>query len=132
MRLSLAWCLLAASVLHDAPVDFNRDVRPILSDACFHCHGPDKAKRKADLRLDTEDGTDRGDCPSSCPASRSRANSFRRITSADTDERDAAAGLRPQAHAGPDRGAEALDRAGGASGQSTGPRRPAPARRCRP
>jgi len=31
-------------------------VRPILSDNCFHCHGPDKAQRKADLRLDTEEG----------------------------------------------------------------------------
>tara|TARA_R110002096_G_scaffold16106_61_gene55398 strand:+ start:2002 stop:5142 length:3141 start_codon:yes stop_codon:yes gene_type:complete len=37
----------------DAEVDFNRDIRPILSDKCFHCHGPDAANQKSDFRIDT-------------------------------------------------------------------------------
>jgi cytochrome c553 len=37
------------------PVDFNRDVRPILSDNCFSCHGPDASRREATLRLDVRD-----------------------------------------------------------------------------
>lgn len=38
------------------PVDFSREVRPILSDKCYHCHGPDEQGRKAQLRFDTKEG----------------------------------------------------------------------------
>lgn len=44
----------AARLLCAQPVEFNRDVRPILSDRCFACHGPDAGNRKSPLRLDSE------------------------------------------------------------------------------
>ena len=39
----------------DGPVSYSRDIRPILSDRCFHCHGPDAANQESEFRLDTEE-----------------------------------------------------------------------------
>jgi hypothetical protein len=61
-RLRFSVFLLASLLTHtglagaDAPVDFGREVRPILSDKCYNCHGPDEGSRKAKLRLDTRAG----------------------------------------------------------------------------
>ncbi len=56
------WIMLSGSALllgqasGSEQIQFNRDVRPILSDNCFLCHGPDKGTREANLRLDLENG----------------------------------------------------------------------------
>jgi hypothetical protein len=57
--MSTAWFALAVVASAAEParkVDFNFQVRPILSDKCFNCHGPDARQRKAGLRLDTKEG----------------------------------------------------------------------------
>ncbi len=68
-------------------VEFNRDIRPILSDNCFFCHGPDKNKREAELRLDTQaglHGTD-GKTGALVPGNPAESELFKRVTSTDDE-----------------------------------------------
>ncbi len=65
-------------------VNFNRDIRPLLSDRCFHCHGPDKQDRKAGLRLDRRDG-DEGALNALTPNDVAGSELYKRITSNDPD-----------------------------------------------
>src|SRR5262245_40788461 len=73
-----------------APVDFNRDIRPILSNNCYACHGPDENKRKAGLRLDRkEEALRKHESKRSAIVSgqADKSELIARITSQDDDER---------------------------------------------
>ncbi len=85
-----ASALLVSSGANADPVQFNRDIRPILSDKCFACHGQDGKKRKAGLRLDTHDGILqelKSGLKAVVPGDPATSSLVARITSADVDER---------------------------------------------
>ena len=69
-------------------VDFARDIRPLLSDNCFACHGPDAKQRKADLRLDTREGAlaDLDGTSAVVPGKPSESELVRRVTTDDEDD----------------------------------------------
>ena len=85
----LALLGLVPAVSVAAPVPgFNRDIRPILSENCFACHGFDAKKREADLRLDTADGafSDLGGYRAIVPGDPAKSEVWQRILSTDPDE----------------------------------------------
>jgi len=69
-------------------VEFNRDVRPILSDKCFACHGLDAKKREAELRLDTVEGAtaEHEGRRAVVPASLEKSELWKRVMSGDENE----------------------------------------------
>ena len=95
-------------------IDFNFQVRPILSDKCFNCHGPDPRNRKAGLRLDTKEGAF-GATQVGRPRHRARQPRGERARSRGSPPRTRPSGCRPSrwadAVAAGDRPPQALDRA---------------------
>src|SRR5262245_54529854 len=70
-------------------VEFNRAIRPILSDICYTCHGPAKSTRKADLRLDTRAGLfdDLGGYRAVVPGRLEQSQLWKRVSAADRAKR---------------------------------------------
>lgn len=94
LAMGVGFATLSTAHAADAPptapvkIDFNRDVRPILSETCFHCHGPDAKTREADLRLDVRAGLlgVEGEPGHVIPGKPAESELFQRITSKDPEE----------------------------------------------
>jgi mono/diheme cytochrome c family protein len=97
LRITPAWLvglgLVVAAVSAEAAdpgaaVDYVRDVQPVLSDACYHCHGPDQNTREANLRLDTKEGAFRLRKGKAViiPGDAGKSELIRRITATDPDD----------------------------------------------
>jgi hypothetical protein len=117
----IALTLAATTLAVAKDVDFSREVLPILSDACFKCHGPDDKARKAKLRLDTKEGLFRTDEGVTVvkPGDLKGSELVSRITTDDEDD------VMPRVtqsatQAGGDRDAEELGGAGSKVGRTLG------------
>lgn len=93
LQCAFLWGMLGSAIpLHAqlSSLDYGRDIRPILSNKCFTCHGPDDAQRKADLRLDRREGIYSKSASGSIPivpGDPEASEVIRRIESADPSER---------------------------------------------
>jgi mono/diheme cytochrome c family protein len=93
LRFSPHFCcavlLVAAAARAAEPeIDFDRQIRPLLSDRCFHCHGPDEGSNDSELRLDRKDKAfaDLGGHRAIVPHKPQESELIARITSTDPDE----------------------------------------------
>lgn len=87
----VVWLLSALPSTLAAPaksISFNRDIRPILSDNCYLCHGPDEKRRRAGLRLDQRESalSDRDGNIAIVPGNLERSSLWKRITTQDPDD----------------------------------------------
>jgi hypothetical protein len=85
--LTAVWSCAPATAAE--PVRFNQQVRPILSNNCFYCHGPDEKHREADLRLDSHAAAtaDLGGYAAIVPGKPDASELLKRVSSHDDDER---------------------------------------------
>jgi hypothetical protein len=84
----LLFALKTGALASEEVPEYNRDIRPLLSDRCFTCHGPDAAARKGELRLDTPEGAfeKRESGPAIIPGKPAESLIWQRILSDDPDE----------------------------------------------
>ncbi len=90
-RLTLLLFILARPAQAEPPetrIDFNRDIRPVVSNKCYSCHGPDEKEREAELRLDTPEGAFRvrKGKYAIVPGKPERSELVRRISTLDKDD----------------------------------------------
>ena len=83
---------MASSVIaaEEKPIDYNRDIRPLLSNTCYKCHGPDKKERQAGLRLDDRNsatGKLESETIAVVPGNRKKSELWWRITAKDPSEK---------------------------------------------
>ncbi|HVW84179.1 MAG TPA: DUF1549 domain-containing protein, partial [Bryobacteraceae bacterium] len=97
VRLFLGLVCSVPLLADSGTIEFNRDIRPILSDRCYTCHGPSSTTRKSKLRFDTEQGAkqDLGGHFAIVPGAPDRSEMIRRISAGDSPMR------MPPAYAGP-------------------------------